>query len=467
MYPSITAAAAALRRGETTSVGLVTDSFSATSALNPILGAFVSRLEESALAAAEVADRERESGIDRGPLHGIPLAVKDIIRTDGSETRAQSDVLSSEWSAGEEAPAVTRLRDAGAIITGKTSTMEFALGFPEPEKSFPLPRNPWNPEHWTGGSSSGTAVAVSAGLVLGGLGTDTGGSIRWPAAACGVTGFKPTFGLVPNRGVLPLGFTFDHVGPLARTAVDAAHLLEAIAGFDSQDVTSVHHDLPDLTADLPDSLSGLTIGVTSLAEHTSFALPELESVFEAAVAVLEDAGARVVRIELPLYEEMRTVTMLGSIVEAYAFHRDDLIARWDDYGPTSRMGFVKGALVTGGDYLQMQRARRVAQRRVATLFSEVDAIVTPTIARAADRYGAFDFAATVDSMHTSYWDALGNPAMSVPMGFSDDGLPLGLQIIAAPFAERRVVEVGNAFQQRTSFHELTPALVSHLSEHSR
>ena len=467
MYPTITAAAAALRRGDTTSVELVTASLLATTALNPTLGAFVSRFDETALAAARAADQERESGIDRGPLHGIPLAVKDIIRTDEAETRAQSDVLSSDWSNAAEAPAVTRLRAAGAIITGKTSTMEFALGFPEPEKAFPLPRNPWNPEHWTGGSSSGTAVAIAGGMVLGGIGTDTGGSIRWPAAACGVTGFKPTFGLVPNRGVLPLGFTFDHVGPLARTAVDAAHVLEAIAGHDPLDVTSIDHDLPNLATALPDSLAGLTIGVTSLSNHTSFALPELETVFEAAVAVLESAGARIVRVELPLYEEMRTVTMLGSIVEAFAFHRDDLIARWNDYGPTSRMGFVKGALVSGGDYLQMQRARRVAQRRVASLFSEVDAIVTPTIARAADRYGAFDFAATVDSMHTAYWDALGNPAMSVPMGFSKNALPLGMQIIAAPFAERRVVEVGNAFQQRTSFHELLPTLVSNLTEHVR
>lgn len=460
-YPSIEVAAHALRTGKTTSQELVADSFRTIADLDPTLAAFVDLFRQEAMAAAFEADRERAAGLDRGPLHGIPLGVKDIVRTREGITRAQSVVLDPSWSAPGDAPAVERLRAAGAVIVGKTSTMEFALGFPESDDPFPRPRNPWNTDHWTGGSSSGTASAIASGMVLGGLGTDTGGSVRFPAANCGVSGLKPTFGRVPNRGVVPLGFTLDHVGPLARTAADCGILLDTIAGFDPLDGTSADRPTTPSYVDEAPSLEGRTVGVALLDAHTRSGVPELAEVFASAVAVLEGQGARAVPVELPHYELIRdVVAMTGSLVEAYAYHRNDLAQRWNEYGRSARIGFVTGALVSGGDYVQMQRVRRVAQRGVARLFRDVDLIVTPTIARGAEPFGGFDFAATVDAMHTAYWNAMSNPALSVPMGFTHDRLPLGMQIVGRPFAERSIVDAGRVYQTVTEHHLQRPPVVA-------
>jgi aspartyl-tRNA(Asn)/glutamyl-tRNA(Gln) amidotransferase subunit A len=233
--PTLDQAAAALRDGSSTSVGLTERLLARSDALDPKLGAWQSRFDAAALSRAAEADAELAQGTDLGPLHGLPLAVKDIIATSEGPTTAGSLVLDPEWGAGRDAPVVARLREAGAVIVGKTTTMEFAFGAPDPAKPFPAPRTPWDPNGWAGGSSSGSGAAVGAGLALAALGSDTGGSIRVPAALCGVSGLMPTYGRVPKSGVVPLAYSLDHVGPLALSARDCALLLGALAGPDPTD----------------------------------------------------------------------------------------------------------------------------------------------------------------------------------------------------------------------------------------
>lgn len=460
MYLTITEAAAALRAGATTSVALTEEAFAVADAHDAALGVYLARFDETALAAAARADAELAAGVDRGPLHGIPLGIKDIIATDEGETTAQSLVLDRAWGSGGDAPVVARLRAAGGVITGKVTTMEYAIGTPDPDKPFPIPRNPWQTDHWTGGSSSGTGNGVASGMFLGGLGTDTGGSIRYPATACGITGIKQTFGRVPKYGCVPLGYSYDHIGPMARSAADCAAMLAVMAGHDPRDASSVERPVDDYPGALTGSLDGVRIGVDPLLSRSSLTVPELSAVLDAAVAELRAAGATVVPVELPMYDELTSSVMIGMTAEAYAYHRPDLTSRWGSYGAGTRMAVATGALISGGDYVQAQRVRRVGQRRLAELFSEVDLVVTPTSSCGAPALEKLVFEDIIDALHTPYWNAVGNPAASVPMGFTTDGLPLGLQIAGRPFEEAAVLAAGHAYQLRTDWHLRVPPMAT-------
>ncbi|MDH3681112.1 MAG: amidase, partial [Acidimicrobiia bacterium] len=262
---TIASAGDALRDGELTSVELVTRLQGAADDLDETLGTWLARFDEAALAAAAEADAELAAGRDRGPLHGIPLGIKDILATDEGPTTAQSLVLDPTWGDQGDGPVITRLREAGAVLMGKTTTMEFAVGRPDFSKPFPVPRCPWNTDRWAGGSSSGTANGIASGQILGGLGTDTGGSVRLPAAYNGISGHKPTFGLVPKSGCVPLGLSYDHIGPMARSAWDCAAMLNAMAGPHPSDRTTVEHpagpDGHDYLASIDRGVEGLTVGV--------------------------------------------------------------------------------------------------------------------------------------------------------------------------------------------------------------
>lgn len=356
---------------------------------------------------------------------------------------------------------VGRLRAAGGIISGKTTTMEFATGVPDPSKPFPIPRNPWNPDHWTGGSSSGTGNGVAAGAFLGGLGTDTGGSIRIPAAFCGISGLKATFGRVPKSGCVPLGYSLDNIGPMARSARDCAIMLTVLAGCDASDPCSVDEPVPDYENALTGDLGGLRIGVDPLAEYRRADQdPRLGELLDAALAVLTARGATVVPVRLPYYRELTAATGITSRSEAFAYHAPDLRTRWSDYFAATRQGVGIAAAYTGADYVQAQRVRRVGQRELASLFTEVDLIVTPTASVEAFTIDGLSSLATerFRAMHTSYWNAVGNPALSVPMGLGARGLPLGLQLVGRPFDEALVLRAGDAYQQDTDWHLRQPAL---------
>lgn len=457
---TIDAAAKALRDQEFSSVELTQAVLERADALDAELGVYLTRFDETALARAAQADAELAAGTDLGPLHGIPVGVKDILAAQEGPTTANSLILDPAWGEGKDAIVVERMRAAGAVITGKVTTMEFAIGLHDPEKPHPRPRNPWNPDHWPGGSSSGTGAGVAAGLFLAGFGTDTGGSIRIPAAYCGVSGLMPTFGRVPTAGCAPLGYSLDHIGPLTRGALDCGHFLAAISGDDPRDPYTVA--TPPLKLSPRSSLEGMRIGVERVNHFNEHADAALEPSFDAAVAVLGELGAEIIEVELPLYQEALTALWVTMRSEAFAYHRPDLQSRWDDYYRFTRQMVGGGALSSSADYVQAQRVRRVAQRQLAAVFDTVDAIVMPTAATGAPSYAELEggwIGKRMGSVFTSYWDAVGNPALVVPMGFSSEAMPLSLQIAGRPFSEATIVAIGDAFQSQTDWHLKTPPIL--------
>jgi aspartyl-tRNA(Asn)/glutamyl-tRNA(Gln) amidotransferase subunit A len=462
---TISAAADALRAGEISSVELVSEAIAVADSVDAELGVFLDRYVESSLAAAQAADQAMSAGADIGPLHGIPLGIKDIITTADGPTTAQSLVHDSMSGTGDAA-VVSRLRAAGGIIMGKTTTMEFAIGTPDSSKPFPIPRNPWLTSHWAGGSSSGSGSGVATGAVLGALGTDTAGSIRIPAAFCGVTGLMPTFGRVPKSGCVPLGYSLDHIGPLARSARDCALMLGVLAGVDPSCTSSLDVPVADYIGSLSGDLTGLRIGVDRLSRFAGDAeVPELAQIFDAATATLADLGAELVELELPYYGELTAADVVILVCEALAYHLPDLQTRWEDYFIATRRTISSGLFYSGADYVQAQRARRVGQLALAQTFTDVDLIVTPLSSAGATSFEDID--ALVDGagsggfgpIHAPYWDASGHPVMSVPIGFTTTGLPLALQIAGRPFDEACVLRAGDAYQQATDWHLRVPPVV--------
>lgn len=455
---TIKEAAAEMRAGTLTSTELTLEMLGRIRESNDVLGAFVTVCEDFALEAAATADSSFAEGTDKGPLQGIPLAVKDIISTKGAPTRANSGVLDPHWGKGVDAPVVARLRNAGAVLIGKSTTSEFAWGAPDPTKGFLIPRNPWNTAHTPSGSSSGTGIAVAAGLALGGLGTDTGGSVRGPAAVNGLTGLKVTFGRVPKAGVVPLGYTLDTVGAMARSAYDCALLLEVMAGYHPEDPFAAKIDVPCYATLLSGSPQGVRIGV---ATPYFFDSPELDDEVRdavlAAVALLSADGAVVSEVVVPYARQAKEANYIAMVSEAYAYHRPNLVARWNDYGPSTRRTFVNGAFFTSGDYVQVQRLRMAFRREIRKVLSEVDVIVTPSMLTPAERIDEVDTRRTIVGPNfTRQWNFAGLPAAAVPCGFSSSGLPLSMQIIGSPFAEGKVLAVADAYQQLTDWHLRTP-----------
>lgn len=458
---TLTDAAAALRAGETTSVALTEQALARADALDAQLGVYLARFDEYALERAAAADADLAAGIDRSPLQGIPIGAKDILAMAEGPTTAQSLVLDPEWGAGRDAIVVERLKAAGAVIAGKLTTMEFASGVPDPDKPFPLPRNPWNTDTWPGGSSSGAGAAIAASMLLAAAGTDTGGSIRIPAMFCGVSGLMPTFGRVPNAGCVPLGYSLDRIGPLARSARDCGAFLAAIAGPDDRDPSAAVVPVPDLLAELDGSLVGLRVGVERANHLADGDDPAVAPAFEAAVAVLEELGATLVEVELPHYGPVSTAMMITSKCEALAYHMADMRSRLQDYGRGMRELQPLGALFSGADYVQAQRVRRVGQRALAELFREVEVVATPAASRVGPAYDELlsgGLMSALRGVHTQYWNAVGNPALVVPMGFNNDSMPLSLQLGGRPFEERVLVRAGDAYQRATDWHLRVPPL---------
>lgn len=458
MPSTIADAGVALRRGALTSVALTKSLLARADAHDAALGTYVVRFDDSALAAAAQADADFAAGVDRGPLQGIPIGVKDIIAAREGATTACSKVLDPDWGRGVDAPVVARLRAQGAVITGKTATMEFAMGAPDVDGPFPIHRNPWDLERWPGGSSSGTGTGVAAGLILGGLGTDTGGSVRIPSALCGISGLKTTYGLVPKSGVVPLGYSLDTVGPMARTARDCALILQAIAGPSDDDATSVDRPVPDYSAALVGHASGLRIGV----ERTHHSLvdgfdPACRDRFEEAVRALEAAGAEIVEVCFDGYPIVTAASMVTVAGESLAYHLDDLRSRFGDYGRAARAALSMGAFYTAADYVQAQRVRAWGLDTLRRVLGECDVIVTPTIGLPAPKI-TDNFWAMMPYTYTPAWNLLGVPAMSVPMGPITHGLPSGVQIIGDHFDEATVLRVADAYQAVTDWHMHVPEL---------
>jgi aspartyl-tRNA(Asn)/glutamyl-tRNA(Gln) amidotransferase subunit A len=448
-----------VRRGEVRAAELVRDALAAADEFDSELGIFDARFDESALAAAEEADAVAARGDAGGPLLGVPIVVKDNIATVEAACRAGSLVTGTGWGSGD-AFVIARLRAAGAVVVGKTTMNEFAIGRPDPDKPFAVPRNPWNRGHWAGGSSSGSASAVAVGAARAAVGSDTGGSIRIPSAFCGVTGLKPTYGRVSNGGCVPAGASLDCIGPIARSARDCAVLLSVMAGLDPDEPTTRDVPVPDYRRGLTGDVTGIRVGVDRLDRVAGYAEhPDLVERLGRAVDVLAARGASVRPVELPLFGELTAATLLTAFSEGLAFHRDNLRVRAGDFAVDTRRTLLTGAFFTGADYVQAQRVRQFARRALAALLDEVDVVLTPTCSAPApsvETMLADESTGGYGPIHTTYWNGAGNPAVTVPMGFAD-GLPLGLHIAGRWFDEQTVLRVADAYQRSTDWHLRRPS----------
>jgi aspartyl-tRNA(Asn)/glutamyl-tRNA(Gln) amidotransferase subunit A len=465
---TVVEAAEWLRNGRISAVELTTAQLARCHAAQDSLAAFVEILDESALAAARQADADFASGVDRGPLQGIPIGVKDIIATKDAPTTANSRVLDRAWGRRDDATVVKKLRESGAIVIGKLGLHEYALGWPDPDTGFGIPKNPWNLAHSPGGSSSGTGAAVGGGLILAGLGTDTGGSIRGPASFCGISGIKQTFGLVSKEGCVPLGYSLDHIGPMARTARDCAVMLQIMAGYDPLDACSVNVPVPDMTTGLDGSLKGVRVGIPRDYFFTAPNLdPEVKAAVLAAIDAMAAAGATIVDVDIPHADQARHAQRITMLSEAYAYHEPDLQARPELYGKYTRRSFQVGAFFTAADYVQAQRIRPLIRAECAAAFGDrsdpsgaaVDVLVVPTQPDTAFAFEGYDPDALLSSpTFMAIWNLTGLPAISIPCGFSTAGLPIGMQVVGRPFDEPAVFKVADAYQQVTDWHLRVPAI---------
>jgi aspartyl-tRNA(Asn)/glutamyl-tRNA(Gln) amidotransferase subunit A len=455
-----------LRRKEVSPVELTRACLDRIEKLNPTLNAFITVLAESALAEARAAETEVSGGNWRGPLHGIPVALKDILNTAGTRTTAASQLYQDRVPA-EDAEVVRRLRRAGAVILGKNNLHEFAYGGSSLVSFFGDVHNPWNTENIAGGSSGGSAAAVAAGLCYAAIGTDTAGSIREPAALCGCVGIKPTYGRVSARGVVPLSWSLDHVGPLATTVGDVAAVLQAVAGYDALDSNSADVPVADYVSALGEGAKTLRVGVPRAYFYDDLD-PEVGAAVELALAVIQALVAEVrdvqladmriadVRIEVPTD---RTV----QAAESFAFHADNVARTPELYQPETLRRIRSGENISAAEYIRRRRELDEARRRAQDIFADVDLLVTPTtpvpapaIADLKKNPEALRPAELLLLRNTRPFNGWGLPAISVPCGFTKGGLPIGLQIAGAHWREDLVLRLAHAYERATEWHKRHP-----------
>ncbi len=415
-------------------------------------------LEEQALADAKQAEAEIGSGRWRGPLHGIPIGLKDIYNTAGIRTTGHS-ALFKDHVPTEDAFTVGLLRQAGAIITSKLATWEFAIGGSSFDLPWPPARNPWDVTLDPSGSSSGSAAAVAAGLCMGAMGSDTGGSIRGPAAWCGIAGHKPTYGLLSRRGILPLSFSLDHAGPMCWTSEDCALMMQVLACHDPLDAGSAAVPSVDYTAGLGNSLSGLRVGVVRHFFETDLLTdPETISALETSVLALRDMGATVGDIKLSPFGTYADCGSLISRSEAYAIHQHWLRTTPELYGAFGRHRLMAGAFVLAADYINAQRERTRLVAELAETMKSADVLIFPTARCPARPIGEDSMASGFQPFFNRAFNVTGSPALSICNGFSQTGLPLALQIGGRPFEDALVLQVGDALERALGTRTRRPAL---------
>jgi aspartyl-tRNA(Asn)/glutamyl-tRNA(Gln) amidotransferase subunit A len=452
---SISAASDLLRQKRLSPVELTTACLDRIERLNPILNAFITVTAETALAEARAAEHEIYNGNWRGPLHGIPIGLKDLLDTSGVKTTCASALFVDRIPT-EDAEVVRRLKAAGAVIVGKQNMQEFAYGGTSAASYFGPVRNPWNVDRIPGGSSGGSAAAVAAGMCLAAIGSDTGGSIRQPASYCSVVGLKPTYGRVSTRGAFPLAWSLDHLGPITRTVADAAIMLGAIAGYDALDPASVDVP-PDTYAKKLNPRDRLRIG---LVERPYFEglHPDVQSAMDEAMRTLQQLAVKVRDVELP----DAPTTLIGP--EAYAVHSKYLTSSSDSYQRWTRERLDAAGKVSTVAYVEGRRELDRVRRVVNDVFSKVDLMITPTVPVppiTVDQATTMSQPAPPGEIwlrNTRPFNAYGLPAISIPCGFTKDGLPIGLQIAGPHFGEARVLSLAHAFEQATDWHQRVPKL---------
>jgi aspartyl-tRNA(Asn)/glutamyl-tRNA(Gln) amidotransferase subunit A len=483
LFRSIAEVGELLRRREVSPVELTRAVLVRIDRLEPRLHAHITITADWAMERARACEGEILAGQYRGQLHGIPIGLKDLVETAGVLTTAGSKVLGDHVPA-EHATVAARLLDAGAVIVGKHNLHEFAYGYSNVNPHYGSPSTPWKSGYCSGGSSGGTGVAVAAGLCFGGLGSDTGGSIRVPSSWCGIAGLKPTYGRVSLQGVIPLSWSLDHVGPMARSAEDCGLLLNAIAGYDRADPFSIDQPIEDYVAGLEPSLRGLRIGVIGAFFEHPWLDPAVATATRRAVATFESLGARLEEIDLPgpSLDEVVAATFAIIATEASAYHAPWLESRADAYPPDLRERLRRGARILATMAVEALRRRAANARAYDGLMEDFDAIVGPTTPFTARSLDAGSevveetslFTIASDSNDAGRLEALlqtkqvgrftvpfdfnGLPALSIPCGFDAEGLPIGLTIAGRRWGERQVVGIGYAYQQATDWHRRRPPL---------
>jgi aspartyl-tRNA(Asn)/glutamyl-tRNA(Gln) amidotransferase subunit A len=459
-YLSITEASRGLRRKQFSPVELAQACLKRIESIDGKLHSFITVTADLALEQARKAEHELLAGADKGSLHGIPLALKDLYATQKIRTTCHSAVL-QDWVPDHDATAASKLGEAGIVLLGKLAMHEFAFGGPSVDAPFPAVRNPWDTAHIPGGSSSGSGAALAAGLCLGSLGSDTGGSIRTPSSHCAVVGMKPTYGRVSRYGVVPLSWSLDHAGPMARNVEDCAILLQAIAGDDPKDPASADVPVPDFRAELKNGIKGLRVGVprANWFDENKGTDPETEVIFNTALKTLEGLGAIVVDIDGRPFSLARKANQTILVAEGYAYHEKRLREAPDKFGSSVRTRLLEGAFLSAADYITALRTRTVLNEQICANFSRVDVFGTPTAPRPPDAFETLDpNEQNLRPNFTNPFNLTGLPAISLPCGFAKNALPVGLQIIAPAFQENTAFRVAYAYEQATEWHERRPKL---------
>ncbi|MBI4233727.1 MAG: Asp-tRNA(Asn)/Glu-tRNA(Gln) amidotransferase subunit GatA [Chloroflexi bacterium] len=461
---TIVEAARLIEKKALSPVELVGASLERIQRLNPKLNAYLTVMADSAMQAAQQAEREIQQGRYRGPLHGIPVSLKDLYYTRGVRTTAGSRIM-ADFVPDYDATVTTRLREAGAVIVGKAHMHEFAMGATTNNPHYGPCHNPWKLDRIPGGSSGGSGAAIAARTDLASLGSDTGGSIRLPAAVCGVVGLKPTYGRVSRHGVVPLSWSLDHAGPLTRTAADAALVLQAIAGHDPKDSSSADIPVSDYPRALDGNIKGLRVGIPR--EYFWDELdPDVEQAVRRAIGVLGELGCAVEEVSLPTMPYAAAAGSLISWAEAATFHERWLRTRAGDYGVDVRNRLEQASMELAVHYIKAQRVRRQITEELVKALQRVDVLVAPTAPIPAPRIGATTIqvrGVSTDvllllSKLTRPFNLSGQPAVSVPCGFSRDGLPVAFQVAGRHFDEATVLKVADAYQRATDWHARVPPL---------
>jgi aspartyl-tRNA(Asn)/glutamyl-tRNA(Gln) amidotransferase subunit A len=458
-FAPLAALAEAIQCKQVSPVELVKASLARIEALDPKLNSFYTLFRDDALEAARAGEAEIARGEYRGALHGIPIGIKDIYECGPTTCGSQS--LKS-YVAAEDCVAVRKLKQAGAIVVGKNATYEFAYGFPTTKSYFKPARNPWNLAYDAGGSSSGSAASVSAGLVYASMGSCTGGSIRWPAQCCGIVGLKATYGRVSRAGVYPLAWSLDHTGPLARTVRDAALVLQGCAGYDPSDPASAKVPVPDFTAHLGEPIKGMRIGLMR-SVYEDNCDPKVLGPFHSALNEFEKLGAKLLDVPSITLTQLQAIEWPALFTETAAIHLDNVRNHGAEYNPHARLFVAYGLLISGASYLMAQRARaQVRDALLGSLTRDVDVLMLPTVgfpvSPVLEDSPGLSIVAEDFSVYTALFNFTGFPAIQVPCGFDNDGLPVGLQIAGRPFEEATICQVAHAYEQATPWHDKHPSL---------
>ena len=461
-YMSAGALGPLVKNGEISPVEIVEAHLSRIRSTEPVLNSFITLLPDEALAAARQAERDIRAGRYRGPLHGIPVGLKDLFNTGGVRTTSGSRIYDT-FIPTEDCTVAARFREAGAILLGKLNMHQFAYGPTGENPDYGHMHNPWNPELVSGGSSGGSGSAAAAGQCTITTGSDTGGSIRIPAALCGIVGLKPTYGRVSRHGLTPLAWSMDHPGPMVRTVEDAAITMNVIAGHDPRDMASADLPVPDYTAALTGDIKGLRVGVPRQFFDAPLD-PEVRQSVDDALKHLESLGAEVQEVDFPEFNDAAAISTTMLMAEASACFRDLLASDGEQLYEPVRLRLEAGLFISAADYLRAQQARAAFDRAARRLLGDVDLLVGPTEPVTAPPLLQQQVLAgeqeigTVAALtqYTRPYNITGFPAISVPCGFSSEGLPIGLQLAGRPFDEETVLRAAHAYEQSTEWHFRRP-----------